>query len=523
MVVNLLGKFTGKLEGGFDLFNRGILIKNGKILTPFEIIEGNLLIKENKIVEIGDIECSGDCTVINARGKSVLPAFIDAHTHTIFEGAKLEWLDLSNITRFKDLLRALDEAKKVIKPGDWIIGHSWDESKWFDEPRYPTIKDLDEISKDHPIFIRRIDGHMGVLNSKALELLNVPKKLRGFELDKDGKPTGIVKEDALSYVDGLIREKFLDYQKAIKNAFRKLLELGIASVHDFVNPIMFNALQKFLEENKFLYRNTLYFWAEYAEKLIDLGFKTGFGNSFIKISGIKIMMDGSIGARTAALREPYADDPNERGVLLHSSEDLRELIKKAEKVGLQLAVHAIGDRAIDAALEAFKYSAKAKKLRHRVEHFEIVHEEHIRIVKKIGLTLSMQPNFVANWQTSGGLYERRLRRERVKIMNPFKSLFSANIIVGFGSDCMPLDPLYGIWAALNHPIESERLSLLEAIRGYTYNSAYLEFSEEFKGAIKKNYLADVIILRNDITKIDAKDILDVKVEKIIIDGKLYNL
>lgn len=501
-----------------------IIIESDLIITPFQVEEKKgILIRDDKIYYIGDLSearylANDDAKRIISKRGAVLPAFIDAHTHTIFEGIKSGWLDLSGITSFKDFLRALEEAKKITKPGQWIIGHSWDESHWKDEPRYPTIKDLDEVSTSHPIYVRRIDGHMGVINSKALEILKIPPNMRGFIKNERGEFTGIVKEDTLDYVDKKIQENIINFRTVIEKSFTKLKKLGIASVHEFVSPLFFNALLDYLDKSGNIYRNTVYFWLEYAQKLIDLGFRTNFGNSKIKIGGIKLMMDGSIGARTAALRQPYQDAPSEKGILFHTSDEIEELIKKADKAGLQLAIHAIGDRAIDELLTAYKKSTMIKELRHRIEHFEITHEEHIKTVKKIGVTLSMQPNFVANWQTPGGLYERRLGKARTKIMNQFKTILENSIPMAFGSDCMPMDPLYGIWAAVNHPIKEQRINVIDAITSYTYMGAYLEHSEHFKGSLKEGFIADIIILdKNPLTE---KNLRKINVKHFIFGGKI---
>ena len=459
--------------------------------------------------------------VIEANGGAIVPGFIDAHTHLIDDGFRSGWIDLSNVKSFKDLINALTEAKKTVKKGDWILGHSWDESKWKDEKRYPTAKELDEVSTEHPIFIRRIDGHMGVINTKAYEVLKIPKNLPILIYDNNGRFTGLVKEKALEYIDDRLKRDTRALIRGIKISVEKALKKGVTSIHEFVSPYLFNSLQKYFYSNWELYRTTVYFWFNYAETLMDLGFRTSFGDSFIKIGGIKLMMDGSIGARTAALREPYSDDPSNKGVLMHNIGEVLELLKKAEKVGLQLAIHAIGDRAIDTVLEVYKKSNKMNELRHRIEHFEIAREEHIVEAKRYNVILSMQPNFVANWQHPNGMYEKRLGKERVRLMNPFKEILDAGIHMAFGSDCMPFDPIYGMYGAVNHPFKEHAISVLEALKAYTFEAAYAEGGEDTKGSILEGKLADITILDKDISAIDKRELINLKVVYTILHGKSY--
>ncbi|MGQ4892166.1 MAG: amidohydrolase [Candidatus Njordarchaeia archaeon] len=504
------------------------VIFNAYVYSPEPLNVEAVGLDKGKIVFLGtlhDAELSKckKTKFIDAEGLSLLPGIIDSHTHMIDEGFRSTWLDLSNINSFKDLIKALAEAKKIVKKGEWILGHSWDESKWKDEPRYPTKKDLDEVSKGHPIFIRRIDGHMGVINSKAYEVLKMPKGTPGIIKDSQGEFTGIVKEAALEYIDNKLKNNMHALIKAVEVAFKKALKKGVTTVHDFLYPQTFNALQHYFYSRWNMYRVSVYFWSKYADRLIDLGFRPELGNSFIKIAGIKLMMDGSIGARTAALRDPYIDDPSNRGMILVDIEELKELLKKGERMGFQFAIHAIGDRAIDAVLEVYKESQQMKKLRHRIEHFELVHEEHLKFVRKHDIALSMQPNFVANWQQPNGLYEKRLGKERVKQMNPFRAIVDMGIHMAFGSDCMPFDPFYGIFGAVEHPIKNSAITILEAIKAYTFEGAYIERNEDIKGRIERNYLADLVLVKGDIASIKSRDIPKLQVISTIINGRIHKI
>ena len=498
-----------------------IVLTRARIFSFSEgILEGCLIIR-NGVIE--DIRTSNECTFPNAKyvdvkGKTIIPAFIDAHAHLFSIAARYEWVDLSAIPTMEDLKKTLGKIANAIGPGKWILGYGWDESKWRDEKRYPTVKDLDEVAPSNPVLIRRIDGHLAVVNSMALELLNIPDNIRGIDKDSEGRKTGILKEDALEYAMRKVKYKLESLSKGVLKVTKMAWEKGVSMSHETFSLEDLSLLSYILDRNEYLGIEFYVFVLEkYIDYIIDRGLnKLDLGQ--VRIGGIKVFSDGSIGARTAALREPYRDDPSNRGMLLKDKDELTELFKKADKANLQLAIHAIGDRAIDTVLEALKEAKVRKELRHRIEHFELVQEEHIELVKKLGIVLSMQPNFVGQWQMPGGMYEKRLGKERWRKMNPFKKLLDAGILVAFGSDCMPFDPIFGLWSAVNHPIQEYRTSVEEAIKAYTLNAAYAAHEEKLRGDIKPGNIADLTILSHDLTRIN--DLRDLRVIGTIIRGEI---
>ncbi len=505
-----------------------IIVKGGNILTPEPVKEGyvdSIGIKAGKIASLGlihDIR-SKVCLktkIINAEGTTIIPAFIDAHTHMVDMGFRMGWIDLSGVNKFMDMMTLLSEVASKTPKGQWIIGHSWDESKWKDEPRYPTLKDLDEISRDHPIYLRRIDGHMGVINSLAYEKLKIPHDLPYLVFDEKGKFTGLIKEKAMEYVDAKLKSNQRELIKAVERSHRVAINKGVTAVGEFVTPESLNALNQYFAKNFNMYKVTAYFWVEYLDYVLKMGIRTFTRTSKIKIGGVKLMVDGSIGSRTAALREPYKDDPSNKGKLLFTEEELEEIILKAEKADMQVVIHAIGDRAIDTVIDVYKKARKVRELRHRIEHFEMVHEEHIMAVKKLGIVVSMQPNFTANWQQRGGLYERRLGWERAKKMNPYKQIYESGVIMAFGSDNMPFDPLYGIYGAMSHPLVEERLTFEEAVKAYTYYSAVANNSEKYRGSISPGKEADIVMLEGNLVRTLPEDVLNTKIRYFLQDGRL---
>jgi predicted amidohydrolase YtcJ len=272
--------------------------------------------------------------------------------------------------------------------------------------------------------------------------------------------------------------------------------------------------------------------ARYTEELIDalgtLGICTGFGDEFYRIGAVKIFIDGSMGARTAVLAEPYMDDPYTSGLFTLSSEELKKRVMKAHGYGMQITIHAIGDGGINEALDAYEEAIKKDGRvdhRHRIEHCEILNEEQIQRIKRLGIIPSMQPNFVGEWGWPGGMYDQRLGPARLKMSNPYRRLLDEGIRVAFGSDCgycppWPMNPLYGLWAAMRHPIKGSSITLEEAVKGITLDAAYSSFEEGIKGSLETGKLADIIVLSRDLNKIDTDEIKNVKVDLTMIDGKI---
>ncbi len=449
----------------------------------------------------------------------MIPSFIDGHAHLFSMAKRIEWLDLSEVSSLKELKRVISSVAEKLGEDKWILGFGWDESKWSDEQRYPTMMDLDEASPNNPVFIRRIDGHLAVINSVALSRLQLNKNLRGLRLKKDGSPSGILVEDALEYASKQLEYNLETLSKGLIKISLKAGENGVSMSHETMSLDDLSALFYALTVTG-IKKLGMQFYAFILDKYMDLVLSRGFSkiaNDIVKVAGIKVFVDGSIGARTAALRDPYKDDPGNRGMLLKNRDELAELFSKADKAKLQLAVHAIGDKAIDVVLDAMKMAKITKELRHRIEHFELAYDEHIKAAKKLGIILSMQPNFVGQWQFQGGLYEKRLGKERCRAMNPFKKIIDNDLILSFGSDCMPFDPIFGIWSAVNHPVEESRTDVLTAIKAYTFNSAYAAFSEDIRGEISIGKRADLVILSHNPLEID--DIRRLKILSHMIHGE----
>lgn len=414
----------------------------------------------------------------------LFPSFCDAHTHLTGLGLSKIRYSLKDKKSKQEVFEFLREILKREK--NKIIAYDFDESKWR-EKEFPEREELDKISRDTPIILRRICGHFAVGNSKVLEIL---KDAEGIDFK-----TGIMKEE----VPLNLNHYFPPSKEEIKRAFVKGQEIalskGITEVHDIVGLKNFENITEF-EERNFLIRINLYVVLKSLKEIGEFErIKEKFKEKeFLKLKGIKVFSDGSIGARTAFLKEDYADLKGEKGKLLVDEDSLEKFIKYAEDKSLQLLVHAIGDYAIELVLKTFNKLISKNPLRHRIEHFELIDENIIKMAKKSNVYLSMQPNFVREWQGKYGMYYKRLGEERWKRMNLFKTLLNEGLKIAFGSDCMPIGPLYGVEGALNHPSKEERIDFETCIKLYTEIPRLFCFEENKRGKIKEKFDADLILI-----------------------------
>jgi len=466
--------------------------------------------------------------IIDLKGKIVLPGLTDCHIHMSAYARTLEQTDLRSVTSIKQLQQKLKKAAAKKPPNTWIIAHGFDQEK-FREKRLPTRHDLDKAVPNHPTLIIRVCGHLSVANSRALQLANVNKHISelGEKVDKDpktGEPIGILFEDAQFFVMEAIpdasKEELL---KTYAQACKKAAENGLTSIHWLISsPKEIRVIQKLRKQNKLPIRAYLIIPIEDIDKFAPMGISTGFGDDKVKIGCVKIFADGSLGACTAALQTPYADNKTTRGIMVNSKKKLEGLIRKARELDFQVAIHAIGDRAIKTVLDTLESVLEEgfeKNHRHRIEHASVLNEKLIERMQKLKIIASVQPHFVV----SDFWIIKRLGEKRARWTYPFKTLFSCGLQVCAGSDCPvePINPLLGVWAAVaREKFPQERLSVDQAIRIYTVNAAYASFEEQTKGTIEEGKLADLTILVQDPYKVPPEKIKDINVDMTIVDGKI---
>lgn len=524
-----------------------LILTNGRIWT------GNaaqpraeaLACIEGRIVAVGsaaDIRrWTGPGTqTIDLAGKLLVPGFNDSHVHFHGGGENLSGVQLRDAkseAEFRDRIR---QFAAKLPPGRWITGGNWDHENWT-PARLPTRQLIDEAAGDHPVFIQRLDGHMSLANSLALKLAGVTRGTpnpAGGEIvrDANGEPAGVLKDAAQSAVERVIPAPSDDQiAGAVRAALRYAAERGVTSVHDVsAAPGHLRVYQRLLQRGELTVRISGHQPLESWKRLADLGVLAGFGGPMLHIGALKGFADGSLGSTTALFFDPYLDAPTTSGLAMGSPETILQQIVDADRAGLQIAIHAIGDRANHTILNLFEEAATkngARDRRFRIEHAQHLGRNDIPRFAKLGVIASMQPFHAID---DGRWAEKRIGPERAKGTYAFRSLLDAGAVLAFGSDwdVAPMDPLLGIYAAVTrrtldgkHPggwVPEQKITVEEALRAYTWGSAYAGFEEKLKGTIEPGKLADFAVLSRDILSIDPVEIEKVKVTLTVVDGKIVH-
>lgn len=465
------------------------LIK-GHIYINNKFKKGYLLIKRGKICEVFFEKEIPNYPIIDYENCYILPGFIDSHIHFLELGLLNIFPDLSSISSLNDLFDIITDAKKNLSYLPFLIFFNFDLEK-IKEKRYPQKKELDKIVDKKILIISQIDGHTTILNTYGLLKIFNQNIISGMELDQYKEPTGVLRGEANELVHKYYKKnlpndiKFLAFQEAEKIVVKN----GITTLCAMVGEEEDNSYEILLENlGHFQVEIIIFPQIRDIKKVKNLGLK--------RIGGC-ILIDGSLSSYTAALFEPYEDNPHTSGILYFSDEELYKFLKNAHDEGLQIALHAIGDKAIWQVVNTYEKFLKENNLRHRIEHCEVLNNELIKKIKKLNLIVSCQPTFEYYWGGKGKLYEKRLGK-RIEFTNPYRSLLNENTVLIGGSDApiTPPNPLLGIYSAINHPNEKERINLNEAIDLFTKDAAYGVFLEDKKGEIKKGYDADLVVLED---------------------------
>ncbi len=473
---------------------------------------------------------------VSAAGGMVTPGFIDTHLHLADGGTSLASVQLRDAASPEEFSNRIAEFAAGIEPGEWILAGTWDHENWGGE--LPHRRWIDEATRDNPVAVTRLDGHMLLANSKTLELAGVDRDTEEVEggtivRDDDGSPTGILKDNAMALVTEVIPPPGPDLlDRRIAASMRHLAESGVTTAHDMGEWAHLEAYRRARSEDRMLVR--LYSLVPLAdwERLRDDVAEHGRGDEWLRTAGLKGFMDGSLGSQTAAFFDPYTDQPEDRGFLINDPAEVRSWVAGADAAGLHVAIHAIGDRAIRELLEIYGDVAEAngeRDRRFRMEHAQHIHPGDIDRFARQGVIASMQPYHAID---DGRWAERVIGPERAKTTYAFRSLLESGARVAFGSDwyVAPASPIQGIYAAVTrrtldgeHPegwIPEERISVTQALAAYTRTAAFASFEEDLKGTLAPGMLADLVVLDRDLTAIPAEEIAEAQVLATIVGGQV---
>jgi len=511
-----------------------LLLRDGSVRTMDDertVVE-SVLFRDSRVAAIGtsdEVESAAkDPTVIDLKGRTVLPGFNDAHTHVFSVGIELIETDLSAADTRSEALGMLADNTNTTPAGEWVLGFSYDESTWPEGERsYLSKEELDDISTEHPIAATRVDGHTVSLNTSALDRIEFSSN--NDIVTDNGEPTGRVVEDAAWEAKAASYPDPERAREALHAAIDRYHELGVTSVQTMsgltsvrdTGSIDMEALFDLWGSDDLDLRVAYYVRADQLSSLVDLEVPHGFGDEFLQIGGVKTFSDGAIGSQTANLYGEFADDSGNSGTMVNDADTLLEWYRNAARANQQVATHSIGGAGIDTVIDQYEAVIKEFELtdhRFRLEHLELATDEALERIADAGIVASMQPNFL-QWSTEGALYDSRLGSENLSQNNRFADVLDAGIPVAFGSDKMPPGPLYGIEHAVTAPHDSQRLTVDQAVAAYTRGGAFAESTEEDKGRLEPGKLADAVVLDSDPFSSEGS-LRDIEVEFTIIDGEV---
>ena len=473
--------------------------------------------------------------VVDAEGMMVVPGFIDSHVHFISGGFGLSSVQLRDAKTPAEFIRRINAYALTLPAGAWITEGNWDHEQWGGE--LPRRDWIDSVTPNNPVWINRLDGHMGLANSAALRAAGVDAStadVAGGTIVRgaDHSPTGILKDNAQSLIDRVVPDPPAEVtDRAVDAAMSYVASNGVTSVHNmgtFADLTAFDRAHKAGRMKTRIYAVVpLASWAQ----LRDTVKTRGRGDSWLHIGGLKGFVDGSLGSHTAAMLQPFTDAPNDTGLFVNTPEHLYEWTSGADKAGLQVIVHAIGDKAIRTQLDIYQRVEREdgpRDRRFRIEHLQHIAPADIPRVAPLGVIASMQPYHAID---DGRWAEKVIGHERAKTTYAFRSLLDAKVRLAFGSDWFvaPPTPIEGIYAAVTRRtlddknpggwIPDQKIQVEDALRAYTSNAAYAEFMEKEKGTLAKGMLADFVILDRDLTKVAPETIRDTKIVMTVVGGK----
>ena len=487
-----------------------------------------------------DIEpyVSDTTEVIAVPGSMLVPGMMDTHVHFVDGGSALASVQLRDAATPEEFTRRIGEFAAQLEPGEWVLDGNWDHEHWGGE--LPRRDWIDAVTPDNPVWINRLDGHMALANSRALELAGVDAdspEIDGGEIvrDQSDAPTGVLKDNAMGLVSSVVPEPGdAQIDRRVAAAMAYVAANGVTSVHDMASWSSLAAYRRAKERGELITRIYSVVPLSQWDRLRDEVAANGRGDHWLRIGGLKGFVDGSLGSHTAAFFEPFTDAPEDRGLLVNSFEDLRTWITNADAAGLHVMVHAIGDRAIRGLLDIYLDVAEShgeRDRRFRIEHAQHIHPDDVARFSAQEVIASMQPYHAID---DGRWADKVIGEERAETTYAFQSLVDSGAHVAFGSDwaVAPATPLEGIYAAVTRQtldganpegwVPEQKITVEQALKAYTSEGAYASFEEDVKGMLKPGMLADFVLLDRDITAIPPEEIRDTVVLKTVVGGRVVH-
>lgn len=529
-----------------------LVLINGKVITldeEFSIAEA-VAVRNGRILAVGSSEdikqyIDEETDILDLGGKTVLPGLIDSHLHLLGLGLTLLWINCSSppMGSIKDIIEAVRKRAEKLGPGKWIIGRGWDQSK-LEEHRFPNRWDLDGAAPDNPVYLIRTCGHVVVVNSRALEIAGIgpetPQPEGGVIVrDERGVPTGVFLERPAFWLvqRHIPQPSFETKVEAIKRACRALNEVGITSVIEpGILPEDMRAYQRARAEGGLTIRVSMMLRGveegetleESLRRMREFPMSTGSGDEMLRFLGLKLVMDGGLGGRTALLREPYEGQPTNYGVQTMPEEKLQRLVDEANLKGMMVGIHCAGGRAMDLTLKALNETDKKRSIKGR--RFTLIHaylpsEENFEQCSRLGVVVASQPSFL---YYLGDSFHENIGPERAEWVKPHRAWVDHGIVVAAGTDApvTPYNPFVSLWAATTRRTEGGKqlgseqcISRKEALRMYTLNAAYLSFEEHLKGSIEEGKLADLTVIDRNILTCPLDEVRKTRVLRTILGGR----
>ncbi len=523
-----------------------IVIEGGPVWTGLSTGRGQpgaVAIAGGKILAIGDsaeiARYVGSRTqVLQAHGGLIMPGLADGHTHFIAGGFQLASVNLRDAATPQEFVRRLREYASHLKPGEWILGGDWDHTLWRGAP-LPHHEWIDSVTPNNPVFISRLDGHMALANAAAMRAAKITSATRdpvGGEIPRDahGEPIGIFKDNAEGLIDAAIPAPSAEQEdSALSRALVHAASLGVTATGNMsASWANLAAYQRMEHAGRMTLRVSLYLPLEDWRTVADSVRQHGAGDDWVQIGGVKGYMDGSAGSRTAFFFEPFSDSAGYRGLMRQPESDIRAWVGAADSAGLQIAVHAIGDRANAIILAIYDSVARAhgpRDRRLRVEHAQHLRPQEIPLFGARRVVPSMQPFHAID---DGRWVEQRIGPERIKTTYAFRTLLDTDAPLAFGSDwtVAPLNPMLGVYAAVtrrtldgknpNGWVPDQKITVGEALRAYTHGNAWATFNEQKWGTLAAGRFADVVVLDHDPFAVPAESLGTIKPRYTIVGGRV---